>query len=56
MDKYYFLTRYEIDCLERSIEELILIYPHVPSIQIRQDMIEIRHVIFIVRKKVLLLF
>lgn len=42
MDKYYFLTRYEIDCLERTLEELIQFYPLVPVAQIEADMAEIR--------------
>jgi len=42
MDKYYFLTHYEIDCLERTLEELIQIYPLVPIAQIQADMDEIR--------------
>ncbi len=41
MDRYYFLSRYEIDCLERNFEELTLIYPLVPPAQIRADMIEV---------------
>lgn len=42
MDKYYFLTRYEIDCLERTLEELIRLYPHVPIAQLESDMVEIQ--------------
>lgn len=41
MDKYYFLTRYEIDCLERTLEELIQLYPLAPITQIEGDMVEI---------------
>lgn len=41
MDRYYFLSRYEIDCLERTIEELTLMYPLVPIAQIESDMVEI---------------
>ena len=41
MDKYYFLSRYEIDCLERSLEELIRLYPYVPIVQIETDITEI---------------
>lgn len=41
MDKYYFLSRYEIDCLERSLEELTQMYPLVPIAQIKADMVEI---------------
>ena len=41
MDRNYFLTRYEIDCLDRTLEELILLYPLVPLAQIRADMAEI---------------
>ncbi len=47
MDKYYFLTLYEIDCLERTLEELIQMYPLVAIEQIEADMTEIRNVIFI---------
>ncbi len=42
MSKYYFLSRYEIDCLERTLEELIQFYPLVPVAQIEADMTEIR--------------
>ncbi len=42
MDRYYFLTLYEIDCLERNLEELILRYPNVSPIQIQRDMAEIQ--------------
>ena len=45
MDKYYFLTRYEIDCLERTLDELIQLYPLVPIAQIESDMIEIQVVL-----------
>jgi hypothetical protein len=41
MDKYYFLSKYEIDCLERSLEELIQVYPLIPVAQIKTDMAEI---------------
>lgn len=47
MDRNYFLTRYEIDCLDRTFEELILMYPLVPPAQIQADMESIRHVIFV---------
>lgn len=41
MDRYYFLSRYEIDCLERTFEELIFLYPLVSAEQIRADITEI---------------
>jgi hypothetical protein len=41
MSRDYFLSRYEIDCLDRTFEELILMYPFVPPAQIQSDMIEI---------------
>ncbi len=44
MDKYYFLTHYEIDCLERTFEELIRLYPLIPVQQIEADMAEIREI------------
>lgn len=40
MDRYYFLSRYEIDCLERTIEEMIQLYPLVPVAQIEADRVE----------------
>lgn len=46
MGKYYFLSRYEIDCLERTLDELIQLYPLVPIAEIEADMVEVRHVIF----------
>lgn len=42
MNKHYFLSRYEIDCLERTLEDLIRLYPLVPVAQIEADMAEIR--------------
>lgn len=45
-DKYYFLTRYEIDCLERTLKELVELYPLVPIVQIEADMDEVHHVVF----------
>jgi hypothetical protein len=45
MDKYYFLTHYEIDCLERTLDELIQMYPLVPIAQIESDMIQIQEML-----------
>ena len=45
MDRDYFLSRYEIDCLDCTIEELILIYPLISPAQILADMEEIRGVV-----------
>lgn len=42
MDKYYFLSRYEIDCLERTLGEVIQLYPHVSIAQIESDIAEIQ--------------
>ncbi|HEY8271127.1 MAG TPA: hypothetical protein VIG33_09595 [Pseudobdellovibrionaceae bacterium] len=42
MDKYCFLTRYEIECLERTLEEMIQLFPLVPIAQIESDMVEIQ--------------
>ncbi len=42
MDRHYFLSQYEIDCLERTLEELIQLYPLVPIAEIQTDMAEIQ--------------
>lgn len=42
MNRDYFLTHYETDCLDRTLEELIFLYPLVPPAQILADMLEIR--------------
>ncbi len=42
MDRHYFLSQYETHCLERTFDELILMYPLVSPAQIRAYMVEIR--------------
>jgi hypothetical protein len=37
-------SQYEIDCLERTFEELIRLYPLIPVQQIEADMAEIREI------------
>lgn len=45
MDRNYFLSRYEIDCLDRTLEELGLLYPNVPLTELEQDQSLIRRIV-----------
>lgn len=45
MDKFYFLSKYEIDCYELSIERLTNLYPQISEEQLKQDKEQIRRIL-----------